>query len=92
MSLSKQAPCSSALPSASKAVRNAEQVRVHAILYIYDLHHNFGRASTFEKFNPQVFFTIQTLHLVLFTCKNFLRDCIEKLNMFNSRDSCDSCV
>jgi len=31
------------------------------MLYTYDLHHNFGRASTVEKVNPQLIFTIQTL-------------------------------
>ena len=25
-------------------------------IYIYDLHHNFGRAPTVEKFNPQLIF------------------------------------
>ena len=36
---------------------------VSCILYAYDLHHNFVRSLTVEKFNPQLIFTIQTLVL-----------------------------
>jgi len=34
---------------------------VSYILYTYDLHHNFGRAPTIEKFNPPAKFCSATV-------------------------------